>query len=241
MNLKDKVIILTGAGRIGKTIAQELSSRGVKLAITYLGSPMDIEFEGKVSEVITIQADLSTNAGVLDVIHKTKEVYGRVDGLIHMAAIYQKTPWETLSEADWDKNINIIAKSTFLMTKAVGDEILKNEGELKGKIITVSDWSIFRSPYRDYLAYNTAKAAVVGLTLSLAKELAPSITVNNIAPGPTLKPPELTEEENQEVMSKTPLKRWGGSEEIAKAVLYLLEADFVTGVVLPVDGGRSIN
>jgi len=85
-----------------------------------------------------------------------------------------------------------------------------------------------------------AKSGVVGLTKSLAKELAPAITVNAIAPGPMIKPPDLPDNENEEVLANTPLHKWGGGEEIAKAALYLMDTDFVTGQVLYVDGGRSI-
>ena len=95
-------------------------------------------------------------------------------------------------------------------------------------------------PYKEYLAYNVAKSAVVGLTKSFAKELAPHVLVNAIAPGPMMRPPDLTDEENEEVLAGTLLKKWGGAEEIARGVVYLLESDFVTGQVLTIDGGRSI-
>src|SRR5207244_3270807 len=100
------------------------------------------------------------------------------------------------------------------------------------KMIFFSDWSVLARPYKDYLAYNVAKSAVVGLTKSLAKELAPHVLVNAIAPGPILRPPGLTEEENKEVLSHTLVNKWGGAEEIARGVLYLLESDFVTGHIL---------
>lgn len=245
MDLKGKTVILTGARRIGKSVALALAKKEINLVLTYLSESSEIEALCKECQnlganTLSVQADLSKAGDVSNLVSKTVEKFGTVDILVHMAAIYPKTPWETLSEADWDKNMDIIAKSTFLTCKAAGDQMLKNDGDIKGKIITISDWSVLRSPYIDYLPYNSAKAAVIGLTVSLAKELAPSITINNIAPGPMIKPPDLTEQENEEVLNKTPLKRWGGGEEIAKAVLYLLDADFVTGVILPVDGGRSI-
>lgn len=246
MNLQNKTLILTGARRIGQFVALELAKKGANLTLTYISDKDQIiklsqECEQLGVKTLVIQADLSNSADVKKVVEETKTKLGSVDGLIHMAASYIKTPWDSLSEQDWQKQMNIIAKSTFLLSKAVGDELLKNSGEIKGKIITISDWSVLRSPYKDYLVYNTAKSAVIGLTLSLAKELAPAITVNNIAPGPIIKPPDLTDQENEEVMKNTPLKRWGGGEEIAKAVLYFLDADFVTGVILPVDGGRFID
>lgn len=245
MKLKNKTIILTGAARIGKSVAQILGSKGANLVVTYLNSKHEAKFiceECQVagSKVIAVKTDLSQSSEIKNLIKATKNEFGKIDGLIHMAAIYEKTPWQDLTETVWDKNLNIIAKSAFLLGKLVGDELLKNPGEIKGKIITITDWSVLNQPYKDYLPYNVAKTAVIGLTKSLAKELAPHILVNSIAPGPILKPNNLTEAENREVLKNTPLARWGGAEEIAKAVLYLLEADFVTGQILYVDGGRSI-
>jgi pteridine reductase len=113
-------------------------------------------------------------------------------------------------------------------------------GKIKGKIVLFSDWSILEKPYPEYLSYNMAKAGIDSLVKALAKQFAPDLTINAIAPGPMLKPPDLSDAENKEALAGTPLGRWGGAEEIAKAVLYLMNTDFVTGVILPVDGGRTI-
>lgn len=228
MILKDKVIVLAGAARIGVDVAHALSKQGAKLAIPYLtNEPAVGDFKQKV--------DLSKHDEVIAFVSDVKKQFGRIDGLVHMAAIYPRTPWATVTEADWDKNMNVIAKSAFLMAKAVASEMQQ------GKMIFISDWSVLTQPYKDYLPYNVAKSAIEGLTKSLAKELAPGIAVNCIAPGPILMPPDLSEEDNAEVLKNTPLKRWGGAEEISKAVLYLLDSDFVTGQILFVDGGRSIS
>lgn len=256
MKLKDKVIILTGAARVGKAVAKSLGASGTHLVVTYLRSEVESEFiceecDKIGSRSIPVRADLTKSEDVERVIKEAKKEFGRIDGLVHMAAIYSRTPWQKLSEADWDKNMNIIAKSAFLLSKAVGDELLKNKGDdisydgkpigkIKGKIITIADWSVLTRPYKDYLPYNVAKTAVIGLTKSLAKELAPHVLVNSIAPGPILMPSDLTEEDNKEILANTPLGHWGGAEEIAKAVMYLMDADFVTGQILFVDGGRSI-
>jgi NAD(P)-dependent dehydrogenase (short-subunit alcohol dehydrogenase family) len=187
-----------------------------------------------------VQADVSKKEDVVLVVEAAKKELRRGDVLVHMAAIYEKSEWDVLDEKHFDKNMNVIAKSSFLFGKILGDEFLKNEGEVKGKMIFFSDWSALNRPYEEYLAYNAAKSAVVGITKSLAKELAPHVLVNVIAPGPMLRPPDLTDEENEEVLAGTLLKRWGGAQEIAKGVVYLLEADFVTGQVLVIDGGRTI-
>ena len=234
MDLQGKTIIITGAARIGQDVAKALKERGANLVIAYFKDPKEAELG------FGVQADVSRQEDIVRLIQDSKNKFGQIDGLIHMAAIYEKSGWEALDEKAWDKNMNIIAKSAYLLGKIAGDEMLKNEGNIKGKMIFFSDWSVLTRPYKDYLAYNAAKSAVVGLTKSFAKELAPGILVNAIAPGPMLRPPDLTDEENVEVLAGTLLKRWGGAEEITKGVCYLLEADFVTGTVLTIDGGRTI-
>ncbi len=235
MNVKNKTIIITGAARIGQEVARVLKEKGANLIITYF---KDASEAGPYGEAV--QANVANKEDVGRVVRVAKEKFGSVDILIHMAAIYEKVPWESADETDWAKNMDIMAKSTFLFGRLAGDEMLKNSGDIKGKMVFFSDWSVLTRPYTGHLAYNAAKAAVVGLTYSLAKELAPGILVNAIAPGPILKPLDLTDQENEEVLSKTLLKRWGGAEEIAKGVLYLLEADFVTGQILTIDGGRTV-
>ncbi len=242
MELEGKTVLLTGARRIGQTVAEELAKQGANLAITYRSSKEESEAMCLSCVNIGVKAkpflaDLAKPEDIKNLVQEVIAEFGQIDVLIHMAAPYPKVDWEHLDEASWDFSMNSIGKSAFLLGKEVGDEMLKNEG---GKIIFFSDWSVLTSPYKEYLPYNAAKAAVEGLTKSFAKALAPSISVNAIAPGPILRPPDLNEEENKEALGRTPLNHWGGAEEIAKAVLYLLDADFVTGVILPVDGGRSI-
>jgi NAD(P)-dependent dehydrogenase (short-subunit alcohol dehydrogenase family) len=235
MDLNNKTIIITGAARIGQEVAKMLKERGANLVITYFNDEKEAGDYG-----FAVKADVSKEADVKNVISVAKKQFGKVDGLVHMAAIYEKSLWSDLSEKAFDKNMNVIAKSSFLFGKLLGDELLQNEGDIKGKMIFFSDWSVLIRPYKEYLAYNAAKSAVVGIMKSLAKELAPGVLVNAIAPGPMLRPADLTEEENAEVLSKTLLERWGGAEEIAKGVCYLLDTDFVTGQVLTIDGGRTI-
>lgn len=233
MDIQNKTFILTGAARIGQSVAQKLQERGANLVVTYFRSLEEAPYG------VPVQADVSKREDVVRVVETAKKEFGRIDGLVHMAATYERIPWSKLDEASWDRSLDTIAKSSFLFGKIAGDEMVKNEGQVKGKMVFFSDWSVLTRPFMDYVPYNAAKAAVVGLTKSLAKELAPHVLVNAIAPGPILKPPDLTEEEDKEVLAGTLLKRWGGAEEIAKGVLYLLDADFVTGHILTIDGGRT--
>lgn len=235
MDINDKTIIITGAARIGQKVAEYLKDKGANLVVAYFNNPSEAGNFG-----LGVQADVSKKEDVKKVIEAAKKQFGRIDGLVHMAAIYEKTAFGLADENSWSKNMEIIAKSSFLFGKILGEEMNKNEGEIKGKMIFFSDWSVSARPYKEYSAYNAAKSAVVGLTKSFAKEFAPHILINAIAPGPMLRPPDLTEEENKEVLAGTLLQRWGGAEEIAKGVCYLFDADFVTGHVLTIDGGRTI-
>ncbi|MEK7124139.1 MAG: SDR family oxidoreductase [Patescibacteria group bacterium] len=234
MELENKTIIITGAARIGQTVAEFLKKKKANLIISYLNNPDEARLG------FGIKGDLSKREDVENLVQESKKKFGRIDALVHMAAIYERSDWGNLNEASFDKNMTIIAKSAFLLGKILGDEMKKNEGNIKGKMIFLSDWSALNRPYKDYLAYNAAKSAVVGLTKSFAKELAPHILINAVAPGPILRPPNLTDKENKEVLAGTLLGRWGGPEEIAKGICYLLESDFVTGEVLTIDGGRTI-
>lgn len=233
--MKEKVVIITGGARIGKVVARMLAGGGARLALSYFRDPQEVD-----SSFFAVQADVTRSQDIENLVQAVKKEFGRIDGLVHMAAVYPRTPWASLKETDWDFSFDTVAKSAFLMAKRVADEMRANEGPIKGKIILFSDWSVLTRPYPDYLPYNAAKGAVVALTKSLAKELAPDILVNAIAPGPILAPPDLTEEEHREVLAKTPLGRWGGADEIAKAARYLFDTNFVTGQILTVDGGRSI-
>jgi pteridine reductase len=234
MELKDKTIILTGAARVGQFVAEMLLASGANLVLSYRTTMPEIQASDK---VLHVKAELSDEAQVQNLIKQALARFGKIDGVVHMAATYERVPWEKLDLDAWNRSLDVIAKSAFLVSKYAADEMLKNSG---GKIILISDWSVLEQPYKDYLPYNVAKSAVVGLTKSLAKELAPTILVNAVAPGPIIRPPDLSEDENQEALAGTPLNRWGGGEEIAKGVKYLFDADFVTGQILYIDGGRSI-
>lgn len=241
MDIKNKTIILTGGKRIGKTVAHSLAEKGANLAVTYRESESDAnqiceDAKSLRVKALAFKADLSKEADINQLVKNVKKEFGQVHGLIHMAAPYPKTPFGKITMSDIKLSLHAMTASTILLVQALAPELTAN----KGKVVLFSDWASNRKPYKDYVPYHAAKGSVETLTRALAVELAPNVTVNCIAPGPILRPPDLTEEENSKVMTGTLLARWGGPEEIAKAVLYLLEADFVTGVILPIDGGRSI-
>jgi len=238
---KGKVALINGGARIGHTVALTLAARGCALALTYRNSLAAAESTAAAAratgvDVLIIRADAAAPAQVAAAVNQTVNALGRLDILLNLSGNYERAPEPT--EADWTAAMDSNVKSAFLFAIAAAP-FMKGQG---GRIVNFSDWLPVsgRPHYRNYVPYYTAKAGVVGLTQSLALELAPDILVNAIAPGPVLAPPDLSPEENEEVVNATPLARWGGAEEIAKAVMFLVETDFVTGECIRVDGGRHL-
>jgi len=242
MDPKDKVAILTGGARIGQVVAHSLALHGCNLALIYRGSRDAAEASAQAAiregaRAITIQADATDEDQIARAVQETHRELGGIHILLNMASIYLNTPGP--KKADWSNMIDTNARSVFLFSTAAAP-IMKRSGP--ARIINFADWLPVsgRPRYRGFVPYYSSKAAVVGLTESLAIELAPDILVNAIAPGPILEPPGLTPEQKMEVMEATPLQRWGGAAEIAKTVLFLVESDFVTGECIRVDGGRHL-
>jgi NAD(P)-dependent dehydrogenase (short-subunit alcohol dehydrogenase family) len=245
MELTGRVALITGAKRIGAVVATELAARGADVAIAYRHSRA--EADQTVERVnaagrrgAALQADLSNADACSALVSRVAEEFGRLDILINMASVYNSVSFDELSAAEWDKVMDTDLRAAFLCAHAAVPHMRKQGG---GRIINFSDW-IARSGrprYKGFLPYYVAKAGAMALTEALALELASdNILVNAVAPGPILAPPDTTEAEHQAVAAATPLGRWGGEAEIAKAVLAFLETDFVTGETIRVDGGRHL-
>jgi NAD(P)-dependent dehydrogenase (short-subunit alcohol dehydrogenase family) len=245
MNLENRVVIITGGKRIGRVVAQQLADRGANLVLSYRGSKA--EADDTVSDVtqrgrgaIAVAADVSKAADCAGLVAAAHDTFGRVDALVHMASVYGSTPFDELTEAGWDRDLSINLKSAFLCAKAAIPVMRATGG---GRIVNFADWLARsgRPNYRGFVSYYVAKAGVIALTESLALELAADqILVNAIAPGPILAPSDMDPDEVAAVAAATPVGRWGGEIEIAKAVLTLLETDFITGETIRVDGGRHV-
>lgn len=245
MNLQDKVALITGAKRIGAVVAEELARRGAHIALTYARSKDEAEsaavrVRALGSRAHVLRADLTDPAACAAVVNEAAQTLGRLDILINMASVYKSRPFDELTVADWNASLDVDLRAAFLCASAAVPHMRTQGG---GRIVNFSDWLARsgRPRYQGYVPYYVAKAGVIALTEALALELAAdSILVNAIAPGPILAPPDTSDDEGQAVERATPLGRWGGEMEIAKAVLAVIDSDFITGETIRVDGGRHL-
>jgi NAD(P)-dependent dehydrogenase (short-subunit alcohol dehydrogenase family) len=245
MDLTNTVAVVTGGKRIGRVVARVLAERGADLVLTYRGSKreaeetaQDVVAAGRRATVVA--ADVSTVDGGPAIAAHAVATLGRLDVLVNMASIYRSCAFDEITPEWWDADLDVNLRSVFLCAKACVPAMRKTGG---GRIVNFADWLARsgRPNYPGFTPYYTAKAGVVGLTEALALELAKDqILVNAIAPGPILAPPDMSREEIDEVAAATPLGRWGGEIEIARAVVFLCETDFVTGETIRVDGGRHL-
>lgn len=245
MDLTNRVVLMTGARRIGGVLARELAARGADVAVSYRSSRAEADAAcaaiGALGRRgVAIGADLSVPDQCRGLVADAVRQLGRLDVLVNMASHYASTPFAELTDADWDRGLAIDVKAAFLCAQQAVPHMKKAGG---GRIINFSDWlpAGGRPRYPGYLPYYVAKGGVMALTQALALELArDGILVNAIAPGPIVAPPDLSEADAKAVEEATPLGRWGGEQEIVKAVRFLIESDFVTGEVIRVDGGRHL-
>jgi NAD(P)-dependent dehydrogenase (short-subunit alcohol dehydrogenase family) len=245
MQLTNKVVLITGGRRIGQVVAHELAARGADLALAYRGSRNEAEASACDARKLgrraaVVQADVSKAADCEALVAQTVEALGHLDVVINMASVYTAEPFDAITDASWDRNLGVNLKSAFLCSYAAARVMRSNGG---GRIINFADWLARsgRPNYPGFTAYYVAKAGVIALTEALALELAGSgVLVNAIAPGPILAPPDMTDEEREQVAAATPVGRWGGEQEIVKAVVALIDTDFITGETIRVDGGRHL-
>ncbi len=244
MELSGRVVLVTGgAKRIGKTIALKIAEKGAHVVVHYNTSRE--EAEDVVNEITalgvrsaSVRADISKPDEISSMIDDAVNKFGRLDVLVNNAAVFLKTPFETITEKDWDVHVDTNLKGTFFCSQYAGRIMLKQK---EGKIINTGDWSGIR-PYLDYIPYCVSKAGVIALTKALAKSLAPFVQVNCILPGPIMLPEDFTEEEIASIIKSVPLKKTGSPGDIANTVLFLIEgSDFMTGSMIAVDGGRLIS
>ncbi len=242
-----RVALVTGAGkrRVGNAVARALAAQGYSIALNFNRSAheahetvLDLQQQGVAAQAF--QADVAVEADVQRLFRETLDRFGRLDVLVTAAAIWEPKPLEQITAADVRRHFEINALGTFLCCRQAGLMMVRQpEG---GAIVTIGDWAIAR-PYPDYAAYFLSKGAIPAMTRALAVEFAlrnPAVRVNCILPGPVMLPPEMSPEERERSIAGTLVRREGRPEHVAHAVIFLVENDFVTGVCLPVDGGRTI-
>jgi len=242
-----KVALVTGSGkrRVGNAVAQALAGRGYAVALHYNRSADEArqsvrQFEKQGVRAAAFAADLAQDAEVTRLFDQVQQTFGRLDVLVTAAAVWQRKPLEEVTADDVRRQFEINTLGTFLCCRRAG---LLMAGQAEGGVIvTIGDWATAR-PYPDYAAYFASKGAIPTLTRSLAVELArrnPAVRVNCVLPGPVMLPENLSEHEVKGAVAGTLLKRAGRPENVAQGVVFLVENDYVTGVCLPVDGGRTI-
>ena len=239
-----KTIFITGAAkRIGKEIALCFSEMGWNIIIHYNSSKNDAqvladEINGSNPDsAITVQGNLDVKEDVEKVINEVRDAFPTIDLLINNASTFYPTPIEDISEEHWDKLVGSNLKGPLFLIKGLKDKLK----ESKGSIINITDTNLSKG-VANYSIYSAAKAGLESITKGLARELAPDIKVNAIAPGAMLEPPDVTwtEEQKSKVISSIPLNRMGSEKDISEAVKFLAKSSYITGQIIKVDGGRSL-
>jgi NAD(P)-dependent dehydrogenase (short-subunit alcohol dehydrogenase family) len=245
MKISGGAALITGGKRIGAAVARALAANGMDVALSFNRSrteaeavAADVVAAGRRSHIV--QADLGNPEACRALVDGAAAAFGRLDVLINMASVYTSVSFDKTDEHVWHAAMDVDLRAAFLCARAAVPH-MRRAGA--GRIVNFSDWvaASGRPRYPGYLPYYVAKAGAIALTEALALELAAdNILVNAIAPGPIVAPPGTTEKELRAVEAATPLGRWGGDIEVVKAVMFLIESEFVTGETIRVDGGRHV-
>ena len=239
-------ILITGAARrVGAVIARTLHAAGANVALHYRSSRSEAEQlattlnTSRPESALAIGADLGDSAALQSLVAEVAERFGRLDGLVNNASSFFATPIGKIDEAAWQQLIDSNLKGPLFLAQAAAPYLAKHGGA----IVNITDIHVER-PLKGYAVYSSAKAGLVGLTRSLAIELAPRVRVNAVAPGAIVWPEDgsFNAAERAAIVARTPLQRIGSEDDIARTVKFLLfDAPFITGQIINVDGGRSIH
>ncbi|HUL92904.1 MAG TPA: pteridine reductase [Burkholderiales bacterium] len=245
-SLSGKVVLVTGgAKRVGAAIARRLHRGGANLMLHYRGSEREAKAlreelnAARANSAALVQADLLDVHGLPEIVRNTVNRFDRLDALVNNASAFFPTPVGEMTPANWESLIGANLRAPLFLSQAAAPHLRKTGGA----IVNITDIHAER-PLKSYVIYSIAKTGLVGLTRSLARELAPEVRVNGVAPGAVVWPEDGSWDEvtRQRIVSHTLLRRTGEPDDIARAVYYLIvEAPYVTGQIIAVDGGRSIN
>lgn len=241
--MNEKVVLITGAGkRVGACVAEALHQAGWRVIIHYRQSSEEAQTlierlnEQRAHSAVGLQADLSDANHIRPLADSAAKVWGRIDALINNASSFYPTPLATATETEWNDLFSSNVKAPFFLAQALLSPLKINQG----CIINMVDIHA-NNPIPEHPIYCMAKAALVMMTKSLAKDLGPDIRVNAIAPGIILWPDApMPEKVKTGMINKTPLKRAGEPLDVANAILFLLQQPYITGHILNIDGGRSL-
>jgi pteridine reductase len=227
----EKVALVTGAGvRVGRAIAEDLAAHGWTVAAHW-------NAHRPPRGMLALRADLSAPDGPDALARALRRELGRVDLLVNSAAVFDRAPLADTDAALFDRQLDLNARAPLLLSRALAGPLRR----ARGSIVNVADVGGGLVPWAGYAAYAASKAALVRITECLALELAPAVRVNAVAPGTVLWPESYPAPLRRELAARIPLRRAGRPADVAQAVRFLAEAPFVTGVVLPVDGGRRLS
>ena len=240
----NKTIFITGAAkRIGKEIALTFKELGWNIIIHYNSSKKDADDlanqinKDNPNSAKTVQGNLDIKEDVQKILSEVSETFPSIDVLVNNASTFYPTPIDEISEDHWEKLIGSNLKGPLFLIQGLKEKLKRSNGS----IINITDTNLTKG-VANYSIYSAAKAGLEAVTKGLARELAPEIKVNAIAPGAMLEPPDVrwTEEQKNKVIESIPLKRMGSEKDIANAVKFLANSEYITGQTIKVDGGRSL-
>lgn len=241
MRLEGRGALVTGAGRrVGAAIARALGAAGMRVAVHYHASRQGAEATcGAVreagGEAVALRADLNDREAARGLVDRAVAQLGELAVLVPSAASFERVPWEQVDDAAWDRALRLNLDAAFVLARRASEPLRA----ARGSIVLVTCTSA-TAPYRHYLPYVVSKAAARQLMRALALELAPEIRVNAVAPGTVLPPEDMDAQTLERLRARIPLGRFGTAGDVARAVLHLARAPYVTGQELVVDGGRTV-
>ena len=242
MKIEGKTALITGgAHRVGKAITMTLARAGANVVVNYFSS--DAAARETVAEAqalgvggLAVQADVGDLEQARALVAAAADRFGAVDILVNSASIWQQTPLPLGDFAGWHRVLGLLLNGSIYLADAVAP-LMQERGE--GEMVNIVDLAAWK-PFRGYVAHSVGKAGLLALTRSLAIELAPVVNVNAVAPGPVLPPPDYSQGQIDRVAGRTLKGRWGAAQDVADAVRFLVEADYITGEVIVVDGGERL-
>lgn len=242
MRLHGKVALVTGgAHRLGKAIVLGLAEAGASVVVNYFSSALAAldtvaEVQAMGGTGMAVQCDVADAESVRTMVHLIEEKFGGIDVLVNSASRFERTPVPADEFGSWNRVTGVLIDGAFYVSNLVAP-LMQRRGS--GIIVNILDTSIGQ-PWPQFAAHTVGKAALMALTRQLALELAPVVRVNGVAPGPVLAQPGADEGKVAAIAGRTLLQRWGNPGDVVQAVKFLIEAEYITGEVIVVDGGESI-